>query len=349
MSAERYKQPDSNRSHAYLLVEDLVHDTQEWIRDAGARPEPLSPGTIANRKLVAEKLVWFLRRQGYERCGSRELRAFFLYLNNAHQSPEGRWGNPRHREPPRPGYTRFFHAYLGSFFSWAVRDDNCELAVSPLAALPRPSNRQDQIQPFTEAQVLALIEAAKRSPYRRRDEALVLFLLDTGCRASEVCGLVYGDLDWENRCCRVLGKGNKYRTVQFGTATSAALWRMFREAPGQQRPGKRDGERDLKEVVFRSQSGHTPGQALTRSGVLDIVSRLGESAKLVGVRCSPHTLRHTFATSYLRGGGSVFSLQQLLGHEQLAMTQRYVNLVQADIAEQHRLASPVDRLRRRKR
>ena len=70
-----------------------------------------------------------------------------------------------------------------------------------------------------------------------------------------------------------------------------------------------------------------------------------EEAKATGVRCSPHTFRHTFAVTYLRAGGDVFSLQKLLGHADLAMTRKYAELSQTDVHEKHRMFSPGDRLK----
>lgn len=65
------------------------------------------------------------------------------------------------------------------------------------------------------------------------------------------------------------------------------------------------------------------------------------------MRCSPHTLRHSFSIGFLRAGGNVFTLQQMLGHTCLAMTSRYVAVAQADIQNQHRQFSPVATLKGR--
>jgi integrase/recombinase XerD len=74
-----------------------------------------------------------------------------------------------------------------------------------------------------------------------------------------------------------------------------------------------------------------------------VLNRLKKRAGITG-RCSPHSLRHTFARSYLVNGGDVFSLQQILGHTTLDMVKRYVSLADADIAARHRVASPADRV-----
>jgi integrase/recombinase XerD len=74
---------------------------------------------------------------------------------------------------------------------------------------------------------------------------------------------------------------------------------------------------------------------------------LGRVAGIQSARCSPHTFRHTFAVEFLRGGGNVFSLKELLGHTSLTICNRYIALAQADLERQHRQYSPADRLRKK--
>jgi integrase/recombinase XerC len=329
---QRYSSRKAQPAGEALSLADLEYQATNWRMDGDVRQ--LSRGTLDNRQFATDKLLWFLQQQGAERCGSVELRAFFAYLNRAHESPEGRWGDPRNRRPLRPVYTRFFYAYLQAFFNFVVEEGS--LDTSPMAVLRSPIARPDQVQPFTKEQQQALRQVARRSQHRRRDEAIVLFLLDTGARASELCSLRMADLDLTSRRCTVLGKGNKHRTLYFGATTTKAIWQYLKEHP-----------RELEGALFISDRGERAGEALTRSGLLQLIRRLGRAAKLEACRCSPHTFRHTFAVEFLRGGGNVFTLKELLGHTTLAMVNRYVSLAQADIENQHRRFSPVDRLKRR--
>jgi site-specific recombinase XerD len=190
-----------------------------WRMDAEVRQ--CTRNTLANRRVATERLLWFLRERGFERCGPVELRSFFVYLNSAHETPEGRWGNSRRKRPLRPVSAQFYYDKLKTFFNFVVAEGAIDR--SPMATMKSPVVRQDQVQPFTTEQVEALRSAARRSRHPRRDEAILLFLLDTGARASEVCGLRVRDLDLNSMRCTVRGKGNKDRALCFGVTTRKAL------------------------------------------------------------------------------------------------------------------------------
>src|SRR5205823_6013506 len=117
-----------------------------------------------------------------------------------------------------------------------------------------PVARDDQIQPFTDDQVKALLAAARKSRNRVRDEAILLVLIATGMRASELCGLRMRDLDLSGRSCTVLGKGDKRRTLPLGRNASRALWQYLR-----------DEDREPDQCVFLGDSAKCAGDPLTRS------------------------------------------------------------------------------------
>jgi integrase/recombinase XerD len=309
-----YISPDQGCSA--LSLADLASLAREWVEDGKARQ--LARGTLANRRLVTDKLLWFLRQHELPQCGRREIRQFLAYISNGHETEEGRWGNDHNRRPMRPVSARFYFAYLSSFFNFAVTEEQ-SLTSSPMVGLAAPSAKADQIKPFTDEQTYALLAAACRSHHPKRDEAIVLFLLDTGARASELCQLRVGDVDMDGRRCTVLGKGNKRRTLHFGRRTRKALWAYQKAEP-----------RDDDAALFLSDRGAGDGTAFTRSGLLQLIRRLGKAANIEACRCSPHTFRHTFSVSFLRNGGNVFTLKELLGHTTLTMVQRYVALAQAD-------------------
>jgi len=319
----------SANSEGRLPAADFNRFINGWILDGQYRQ--LSKQTLEARRVVTERLTWWLRREGHDSCGAPEIKGFLCYVTTGHTDPGGRYGIAGLTKPVRTRTVKDTHGILRSFFLWLVAEGY--VAVSPMATVKPPIHRPDQIQPFTEEQVNGLLRAAKKSRHAKRDEALVMFMLDTGVRASELCGLKLEDVDVVSRKAIVLGKGNKHRAVYFGRETGRILWQYVREMGiGGYEP------------LFLSEKGC----ALTRNGLGQLIERLGKIAKIEATRCSPHTLRHTFAVMFLRGGGSVFSLKEMLGHTDLAMTNRYVCLAQADVQNQHRMFSPVERLRGRK-
>lgn len=291
-----------------------------------------SERTLGNRRMVTEKLLWFLQQKDLQDCGVMELRLFLAYLNTGHKDPGGRWGNPQLTEPVKDRTVKDYHGTLRTLFNWIVAEG--ALAESPMERIPVPVDRPDDIEPFTDSQVKALLEASKKTLQSRRDEAMLLFLFDTGCRASEVCNLNLSHVDMSAKKATVEGKGGKTRPVYFGRTTARALWQYLRE-----------DEREPTDPLFQSRLG----ERMTRNGLHQLIDRIGTTAGVESVRCSPHTFRHTFAISFLRAGGNQFTLMQLLGHTHLAMTARYVKLAQADVENQHRQFSPVEKLKGSKR
>jgi site-specific recombinase XerD len=145
------------------------------------------------------------------------------------------------------------------------------------------------------------------------------------------------DIDVAGRRCIVMGKGNKHRTIYFGRTTTKALSKYFAEQP-----------REPDTPVFLADRGTRAEEALTPSGLFQLIRRLGRVAGIQAARCSPHTFRHTFALQFSQNGGNAFTLKELLGHTSLAMTNRYVALAQANMESQHRQFSPADRIKRGK-
>jgi site-specific recombinase XerD len=312
---------------SFLSLEDLERFSQDWLFDGEFRAH--SPRTTETRRIFVQNLLRFLTQEGCSTCGKQELKAFFVFLGRP--TPEGRWGIPRLTQPLKPITIKDYFVNLRVMFRWFEMEGFIE--ASPMEALPIPAVRDSHIQPFAPEQVKALFEAAKKSTQPKRDYAIVSLLLDCGLRAGELCGLKVCDIDLNARCVSVTGKGNKRRSVYFGKETSKALWQHIRST-----------NRQADDWVFPSDRGIRTGEPLKPNGLLQLVQRLGQAANIKAVRCSPHTFRHTYAVSFLRAGGSVFTLRESLGHTNLTMTSKYVMVAEADLSQSKNF-SPVDRLR----
>ncbi len=316
-----------------LTLSQVSYYATGWLVDCEIRQH--SPATCAIRRMILDKLRWHLEKSGAERCGTPELRAFFAYLIGGHLQDGGRWGNPQMNRPVRPRTVDTYHGHLRTFFQWVLAQGG--LSVSPMTLISGPVCRADQIQPFTEAQIESLLAAARQAKNPRRDEAILILLLDTGIRASELCGLKHRDMDMTEKRITVLGKGGKKRTIYFGQRATKALWTYLRDKPI---------EDDAP--LFPSERSTARGEHLSRFGLRDMIERIAgrtqdTNVPVSGVRCSAHTLRHTFAVSFLRGGGQVYALKEIMGHTDLKMTLKYVALAEADLASQRRF-SPADQL-----
>ena len=325
------KIPLTRKSHKKpvdsLSLTELEFFINDWLLDCECRQH--SVATLGWRRRATGKLLWFLQTYGHQSCGTSELRAFLSYITRGPQDGTGRWGNPRFTRPVSARTVKDYHGCLRTLFNWMVADGVLE--TSPMARIASPISRSDQIQPFSNEQVMALLGAARQSRESLRNEAILLLALDVGLRATELTSLRMQDIDINNRMCRVLGKGNKYRTVYFGRATAKAIWHYLR-----------GHDRQPQDPVFCTFS--CVRKPMDRNGFRLLMRRLGEVAGLQAVRCSPHTLRHTFAISFLRAGGNIWSLKEILGHTQLQQTMRYAAIAEADVEAQQRLYSPADRL-----
>lgn len=220
-----------------------------------------------------------------------------------------------------------------------------------MKGVPAPRFETAPVEGFSKADVEALLSACKftreadtadRRTFRmyrrtaRRDQAIILVLLDTGLRASELCALIVNDVDQKSGRVQVkhgVGGGAKFkkgRVVFLGKVARRALWCYLAE---------RDDEDDPEAHLFTSVSG----RRITPNALRIMITRLGEKAG--AQKCHPHRFRHTFAITYLRAGGDLFTLQALLGHSSLDMVRHYAQIAEIDISQAHRRASPADNWR----
>jgi integrase/recombinase XerD len=205
-------------------------------------------------------------------------------------------------------------ACLRSFYRHLRREE--VIAHDPTADLRGPRKTQRLPQVLTREEVACLLSEPKgTAPPALRDRALLELMYACGLRASEAIGLQVGDVDLEHGLLRTRGKGSKERMVPVGRQAVAALRVYF--------------DRGRPSLVGLRHEAHLfvnqRGTGLTRQGLYKIVQGHARGAGLDG-KMSPHTLRHTFATHLLAGGCDLRSLQEMLGHADLATTQIYTHL-----------------------
>jgi len=256
-------------------------------------------------------------------------------------------GNNSKKLAPKTVYN--IYVSLASFFTWASREFQID---NPLKNIPRLRVPEDvPVEPFKKEEIELLIKACdfcgeavtgRRRKFvmqrftSKRDKAILLTLLDTGLRASELCALRVEDVDMKSGRVSVhpgeagKAKGGKGRVVYIGKSARRFLWRYLAD--------REDGN-DPDVPLFVGKFN----RSFNRDALRQLINSLG--AKVGIKKCHPHRFRHTFAITYLRAGGDIFSLQKLLGHASLEMVQHYAKLAEVDIQEAHRRASPADNWR----
>jgi integrase/recombinase XerD len=205
-------------------------------------------------------------------------------------------------------------AAIRSFFRHQVlvgsRSDN------PAAELDLPRRTRRLPRTLSPGEAERLVEAARgTTPRALRDHALVELLYGAGLRVSEAVGLERGGIDLDDRFVRTIGKGDKERVVPIGRQAAQALRRYL----AQGRPHL--DRRHRPELFLNAQGG-----PLTRAGAFLILRKLAGKAGLDPERVHPHLLRHSFATHLLEGGADLRSVQEMLGHADLATTELYTHV-----------------------
>jgi len=209
------------------------------------------------------------------------------------------------------------------FFNFCLREEWIE--KSPMARVKMPQVEKREPQVYTPEQIRTILKACISA----RDKAMILFLLDTGLRASELLALNVRDVDMGVGTVRVLqGKGQKDRTVYVGATARKALHAYYmtrrRVAPG--------------DPVWLASTG---GKRLLRNGMTQAMRRL---SKRTGIHCKAHGFRRTFATQSLRAGMDIYTLQRLMGHEDITVLKHYVSIAQSDLEAAHKRYGVVDNL-----
>ena len=221
---------------------------------------------------------------------------------------------------------------IKTFTAWATRRGL--LASDPAIRLQVPKSRRTLPAVLRQDQALDAMAAANSGaeqgdPMALRDRLIVEMLYATGIRVSELCGLDVDDVDMSRRLLRVLGKGNKQRTVPFGEPAQAALTAWLTDG----RPALATGESGA--ALLLGARGRRLDQRQARTVVHQTIAAV-DGAPDIG----PHGLRHSAATHLLEGGADLRIVQELLGHSTLATTQLYTHVTVARLRAVHDQAHP---------
>lgn len=239
-----------------------------------------------------------------------------------------------------------------TFLNWCAVDDEYQHQVSltVVARIEMPSIVETIIRPFTDEQIRDLFEACDKEASEHlqiRNKAILAVMLDTGVRANELVTLEISNvsLDAKEAYIRVLGKGSKWGEVGLGEQSRRLLQkylRMFR-IPTIEDELKQE-HKNLSPKQFKKLSdqaiAHEPvfmsrtARPLTVGGLEQMFERLGQWAHIEGVRCSPHTMRHSFAVRFWQRTHDIRTLSKLLRHSSISTTEHYLKSILQSEARQ---------------
>lgn len=294
-----------------------------------------SPHTAKLYELYLKIACDWLQDPPLAQVDTQYLRRFMLYLKSEYK-PNRVTASTQKGRPLSPAAQDNYWKALRSCFRWLQENDL--ITENPALKLSRPKVTKPVPEAFTEEEIQRLLYSAqyvkakhengqtiiKHRPTARRNTAMILVLLDTGIRVGELARLTFSDLRLDAGDLHIApyttGKKTHERYIPLGKRTRKALW-LYLSGLEQPQPGHR---------LF----------GLGSNSIRQLLYRIATAAEVPDTH--PHRFRHTFALEYLRNGGDVFTLQRILGHSTLDMVNYYLKLVQGDLEEAHRRASPAD-------
>jgi integrase/recombinase XerD len=287
----------------------------------------LSPHTIRDYTTTFNRFCAFLGDVPFQGITADDIRRFLAHVQSEHDL--GRKTIANH------------WIALSSLWSWAEIEHDLKHIIR--GKVKRPRYTQQPIEPLELEEIRELVNAAtytvtyttrggnvakNRKPLALRDIAIVYTLVDSGVRASELCDLQIRDYDQRRGRLHVRhGKNDKSRFVPLGHTSRSAIENYLATRR----------KRGPADPLFATRTG----THLDRNNLGNLLEKIGKAAGVY--RCNPHRFRHTMAINFLRAGGNVFLLQELLGHATLEMVQRYAKIVERDISTAARF-SVADRI-----
>jgi len=251
-----------------------------------------------------------------------------------------RWPNREHNgkdlgglsESAIQGHVRAVKAFWG----WLTREEYIKKNV--LSKYPLPEVSEYIIQTLSIEQVDKLLAVIDRNTaLGAKYYCILLLLLDTGMRISELANIKMGDMEYGHGWVTVFGKGRKQRICPFDRFTKKALMRYINNF--------RDHLSDLDSLYLFPAAD---GDHISISSVQQYMRRLAKKVGIDGLRVYPHKFRHTFATLAFQNEANEYTVKEIMGHSSLLTTLKYTHPQPEDLKKQHNRFSPVAELFRKK-
>lgn len=317
------------------LIGDFPEDVQDFFLEMISAER--SPLTIANYAYDFSLFFRFLAEtnKDIESLDAKTIKRFFRYIENGYertvyvQTSDGEWITRKHfRENTRSGKQRK-RASLRSLFRYLVTAE--VLDKDPMQAYEDASLRtraKKKVPVFlTVDEVQRLLQAVQTYHSRKkttswiksRDLSILLLLLNTGMRVSELVNLNKNSIQQAGESLRIviMGKGGKERMLKLNAVVVRALEQYLQERPN-----------STDEALFLNKNS----TRLSRKGISELITKYVREAKLPpkGANISPHKLRHTLATMLLSNGENLRVVQEILGHSSIQTTQIYTHVINTE-------------------
>ncbi len=265
-----------------------------------------------------------------------DLNQYILFLEKYHQITKPKYIEKKHIE----GYLKSLKkrmtakslarklTAIKSFHHFLSIEKEIDVDVAKTFSAPKIEKKLPQVLSIDEV-VLILEQVDKTKPLGLRNSALLELIYGSGLRVSELLDIQMEDIHLNQTYVLVKGKGNKERMVPISDMSTIALRNYIIKA---------------RELLLKNNKSNylfinNEGHKLSRQGFFKILKKLAHNAG-VKTECSPHTMRHSFATHLLENGMDLRTLQSLLGHEDISTTQIYTHISQKRIKEIYKKAHP---------
>jgi site-specific recombinase XerD len=309
------KQKSSNQQSIKKII--AQNDLNDLIVDflVTKKTENVTPGTIRFYQEKFDQFLPYCHRNGVytiEGLDTQFLREFFLYLMDDHT----------------PGGVHCYYRVIKTFLLWYEEEEEPDDWKNPIKKIKPPKLINEPLIPVSETVIRALLDTCKpKEFFGERDRLIILMLCDTGARANELLSMQLDDIDYKDLSVLIRqGKGRKPRNVYFDTITRKTLKNYLKLRTD-----------DNPYLIINEQE-----EKLKYYGLREMIRRRSVRA---GVDTPTiHSFRRYFAITMLRSGVDIYTLQKLMGHEDIQVLRVYLKHVEGDLKNAHERHSPVNKL-----
>jgi integrase/recombinase XerC len=298
-----------DRRHPRTIVERATDDFLRHLRERNA-----SAHTIKAYTGDLDVFAAYIGSRGWQKIDHIAIRGFLSHLYDKGLS--------------KTSVARALAA-VRSLYRWLAQEGVVEQNPAKLVSTPRLPKKLPRVPTIEEMNFMLDGKMPEVASFPERDRLMFELLYGCGIRNSELVGINLDDISMSNEAILIRGKGKKERYVPFGGSALAALsvylpWRQqllatLNNAP-KSKPKKTMPAKGMPALLLNQRGGR-----LTTRSVGRIIKRIAV-VKGLSPEVHPHTLRHAFGTHMLEEGADLRAIQELLGHERLATTQRYTQL-----------------------